>query len=297
MAQTREIKKRIGAVKTIQRITKTMQMIATAKFTTAMQQVASARPYSENIDRLVGEALAGAGGEFEHPLIDGPGESPSRERVLVITSNRGMCGAYNANALRAAATHIQGMRERGRELELETAGKKAVGYFRFQKIPVAVSHTMGDEPRYDEIERLANTYIEDFTAGRHDAVHVVCMQFVNASRQVPRVIQLLPLTPSVPSEKETDPSAGDGARALYDFSPSAATILDQLMPLAVRTILFQAFLESNVSEQIMRMVAMKAATENAGELGRTLTRRFNRARQTQITTELMEIISGAAALE
>ncbi len=297
MARIREIKKRIGGVKTVQRITRTMQMIATAKFTTAIQRVSSARPYSEKIDRLVGETLAGAGGEFEHPLIDGPGESPSRERVLVITSNRGMCGAYNANALRTAAAHIRSLRERGRELELETAGKKAVGYFRFQKIPVAVSHAMGDEPRYDEIERLADSYIEDFTAGRHDAVHVVCMRFVSTSRQIPRVIKLLPLEPSVLPETRGESSGGDGASALYDFSPSAQMILDRLMPLAVKTILFQAFLESNVSEQIMRMVAMKAATENAGDLARTLTRRFNRARQTQITTELMEIISGAAALE
>ncbi len=298
MAQIREIKKRIGGVKTVQRITKTMQMIATAKFTTALQKVSSARPYSQRIGRLVGDALAEAGGEFEHPLVDGPGESPCRERLLVITSNRGMCGAYNANALRTAAAHIRALRERGRELELETAGKKAVGYFRFQKIPVDVSHAMGDEPRYDEIERLARTYIEDFTAGRHDAVHVVCMQFVSTSRQVPRVIQLLPLAPPVASGTGGgEPSSGDGASALYDFSPSVHMILDQLMPLAVKTILFQAFLESNVSEQIMRMVAMKAATENAGDLARTLTRRFNRARQTQITTELMEIISGAAALE
>ncbi|MCH7799694.1 MAG: ATP synthase F1 subunit gamma [Planctomycetes bacterium] len=297
MARIREIKRRIGGVRTVQRITRTMQMIATAKFTSAVQKVSSARPYSERIDRLVGEALAAAGGEFEHPLVDGPSESPSRERVLVITSNRGMCGAYNANALRTAAAHIRALRERGRELDLETAGKKAVGYFRFQKIPVTVSHAMGDEPRYDEIERLATTYIEDFTAGRHDAVHVVCMRYLSTSRQEPRVIRLLPLAPPVASGAGAEPPAGGGASALYDFSPSVQSILDQLMPVAVKTILFQAFLESNVSEQIMRMVAMKAATENAGDLVRTLTRRFNRARQTQITTELMEIISGAAALE
>ncbi len=272
-------------------------MIATAKFTSAVQKVSSARPYSERIDRLVGEALAAAGGEFEHPLVDGPSESPSRERVLVITSNRGMCGAYNSNVLRTAGAHIRALRERGRELDLETAGRKAVGYFRFQKIPVTVSHAMGDEPRCDEIERLATTYIEDFTAGRHDAVHVVCMRYLSTSRQEPRVIRLLPLAPPVASGAGAEPPAGGGASALYDFSPSVQSILDQLMPVAVKTILFQAFLESNVSEQIMRMVAMKAATENAGDLVRTLTRRFNRARQTQITTELMEIISGAAALE
>ena len=138
-------------------------------------------------------------------------------------------------------------------------------------------------------------YIEDFVAGRHDAVHVVSMQFVSVARQVPRVIQLLPLKPAAAPETPPDESAG--GEALYDFSPSVQAILDQLMPLAVKTILFQAFLEARVSEQVMRMVAMKAATENAGELGRTLKRSFNRARQAHITTELMEIIGGASALE
>ncbi len=293
MAQIREIKKRIGGVKTVQRITKTMQMIATAKFTSAMQHVSAARPYSERIDRLMAEALAAAGGDFEHPLIDGPSESPSRQRVLVITSNRGMCGAYNSHAFRTAMTHIGELRDRGRELELETAGKKGVGFFKFQKIPVTTNHSLGDQPGYDEIERLALGYIDDFVAGRHDAVHVVSMKFVNVARQVPRVVQLLPLQPAVAPETSNDARGG----ALYDFSPSVQAILDQLMPLAVKTILFQVFLEAMVSEQIMRMVAMKAATENAGELARNLTRTFNRARQAQITTELMEIISGAAALE
>jgi len=292
MAQIREIKKRIGGVKTVQRITKTMQMIATAKFTNAVQRVNAAKPYSERIGRLVGEALAAAGGDFVHPLIGGPVESPSRERLLVITSNRGMCGAYNGNVLRVSLRHIQELSDRGRELELETAGKKAVGFFKFKKLPVSVSHPVGDEPKYDEIDRMARSYIDDFIAGRHDAVHVVCMQFVSISKQIPRVVQLLPLQPSVPSDE------GDaGAKPLYDFSPSVHDILDELMPLAVKTLLFQAFLESAVSEQIMRMVAMKSATENAGELARNLTRRYNRARQAQITTELMEIISGAAALD
>ena len=115
----------------------------------------------------------------------------------MITSNRGMCGAYNSSALRAASGHIQGLRDRGCDLELETAGKKAVGFFKFQQTPVSVSHPVGDEPRYDEIDRMARSYIDDFIAGRHDAVHVACMQFVSTSKQIPRVIQLLPLQPAV----------------------------------------------------------------------------------------------------
>jgi F-type H+-transporting ATPase subunit gamma len=289
MGRIREIKKRIEAVRTIQRITKTMQMIATAKFTTAVQRAHASRPYTEKVQRLVEEALAGAS-DFEHPLIDGPVESPRRERLLVIASNRGLCGAYNANVLRTAMGHVRGLRNEGRELDLETAGKKAVGYFRFQKVTVAHRHVIADQPPYEQIEPLAEQYIEGFIAGRYDAVRVASMHFVSNTRQVPRVIQLLPLTP------DTGHTEAAGPRATYEFSPSAEAILGELMPLAVKTALFQAFLDAAVSEHIMRMVAMKAATENAGELRRMLIRRYNRARQTQITTELMEIIGGAAAL-
>ena len=296
MAQTREIKKRIGAVKTIQRITKTMQMIATAKFTNALQRAHAAKPYTDKVRQLVGEALAaatsGSEGDFENRLIDGPPESPNRERLLVISSNRGLCGAFNSNVLRAAIGHVRELQAGKREVELETAGRKAVAFFRFQNVPVTESHTMPDQPPYDEVERLAERYIADFLDGRHDAVRVAYMRYVSNARQVPEVIQLLPLQPT-----PREPGEPGGPDALYDFSPSVEAVLDDLMPLAVKTVLFQAFLDATVSEQIMRMVAMKAATDNAGDLGRLLTRKFNRARQTQITTELMEIISGAAALE
>jgi F-type H+-transporting ATPase subunit gamma len=289
MARTREIKKRIGAVGTIQRITKTMQMIATAKFTTAAQRAHASKPYTEKMQGLVAEALAGAS-DFEHPLMAPPVESPRRELLLAIASNRGLCGAYNANVLRTAMGHIRGLRAGGRVLDLETAGRKAVGYFRFQKVAIARRHTIADQPPYDQVEPLAERYIEEFIAGRHDAVRVASMQFVSNTRQVPRVIQLLPLQPA------SGDTEAPGPAATYEFSPSAEAILGELLPLVVKTALFQAFLDAAVSEHITRMVAMKAATDNAGELGRMLVRRFNRARQTQITTELMEIIGGAAAL-
>jgi len=289
MARTREIKKRISAVGTIQRITKTMQMIATAKFTTAVQRAQASRPYTEKVQALVEEALAGVA-DFEHPLISGPVESPRRERLLVIASNRGLCGAYNANVLRTGMDHVRSLRGEGRELDLETAGKKAVGFFRFQKVVVAHRHSVPDQPPYDQVEAIAEQYIDDFVAGRHDAVRVASMHFVSNARQVPTLMQLLPLTPA-PATSEAA-----GPRATYEFSPSAEAILGDLLPLAVKTALFQAFLDAAVSEHIMRMVAMKAATENARDLRKLLIRKYNRARQTQITTELMEIIGGAAAL-
>ncbi len=291
MAQIRVIRRRITAVSTIQRITKTMQMIATAKFTNAVQRAKAAQPYSQKVQQLVGEVVAAAG-DLQHPLVDGPADSPRRELLLVISSDRGFCGAFNANVLRDALNHIRTLKQAGLDLDLETSGKKAVGVFNFQRIPITHRHTIGDKPNYAQIERLADRYIAQFSEGKYDAVRVGYMQFITNSRQVPQLVQLLPLKPEAVQATETPT-----AEALYDFSPSSEEILDDLLPLTVKTTLVQAFLDASVSEQIMRMIAMKAATENAGDVAKMLRRTYNRARQTQITTELMEVISGAAALE
>jgi F-type H+-transporting ATPase subunit gamma len=293
MAQTREIKKRIVAVGTIQRITKTMQMIATAKFTAASQRARATRPYTRTIRRLVGE-LAAAAGEIEHPLIDGPPAPVRRELLLAISSDRGLCGAYNANVLRAAIAHIRELRGAGIALDLETSGKKAVAFFRFQRVDIARRHLIGDKPEYPAVEALASRYIDAFAAGRYDAVRVAYMRFESNARQVPEVLQLLPIKP----QEAAEPAGGDHhPHANYEFSPSGKALLADLLPMTVKAQLFQAFNDAVVSEQLMRMVAMKAATENAKDLGRILHRRFNRARQTQITTELSEIIGGTTALE
>ena len=191
MAQIREIKKRMTAVKTIQRITKTMQMIATAKFTAALQRAHATKPYTEKIRQLVAEVGAAAG-DVDDPLITGPAESPRRELLLVITSDRGLCGAYNANALRTALAHIRGLRADGVAIDLETAGKKATGFFKFQKVEVAERHAIGDKPEYRAIDQLAERYIQSFVDGKYDAVRVAYMKFISNARQVPEVLQLLP---------------------------------------------------------------------------------------------------------
>jgi F-type H+-transporting ATPase subunit gamma len=217
-----------------------------------------------------------------------------RELALVIVSERGLCGAYNGNVLRKALAHVRDLQSRKVEFDLEVSGKKAVGFFRFARVKVATRHTQfGDKPKYEDVQRLAERYMADFTQGKYDAVRVVSMRFITNARQVPEVMQLLPLS----ARAEAGASETQGAAALYAFSPSSEELLAELLPVSVKTALFQAFNEAVVSEQVMRMVAMKAATDNAGSLGRTLRRQYNRARQTQITTELMEIIGGAAALE
>jgi F-type H+-transporting ATPase subunit gamma len=294
MAQTREIKKRMTAVKTIQRITKTMQMIATAKFTAAAGRTKASKPYTDKIRKLVEEVTAAAG-DVEHPLIVGPNDPANRELLLVISSDRGLCGAYNTNVLRAAIAHVRTLRTKNIEFDLETSGKKAVAFFKFSRITIQQRHTFGDKPQYDQVDRLASRLIQDYLDGKYNSVRVAYMRFETNTRQVPQVMQLLPM------KAEARTPAGDGqtseAAGAYEFSPTAQELLDDLLPMAIKMTLFQAFNDAVVSEQIMRMVAMKAATENAKDLGRTLRRSFNRARQSQITTELSEIIAGAAALE
>lgn len=292
MAQIREIKNRIKAVANIQRITRTMQMIATAKFQASVRRAQAAKPYTDKLAELVAE-LAQSAGADEHPLLSPPPHRAGRELMLVISSNRGLAGAYNANVLRTASQFIRGNTDTWTELEV--VGKKGISYFRFTGLEVARTHLhFSDQPTYEEVEELASRYIADFEAERYDAVRVAYMRFVSNSRQVPTVTKLLPL--DRPEAERSPEQPVEAIRSVYEFSPSPEQLLDELLPLTVKSQLFQCFNDAVVSEHLARMVAMKSATDNAGKMGRGLRRDYNRARQSQITTELSEIISGAAAL-
>ncbi|MBX3358240.1 MAG: ATP synthase F1 subunit gamma [Phycisphaeraceae bacterium] len=292
MGKTREIKKRIKAVGNIRRITKTMQMIATSKFARAQQRAVATKPYTEGVFDLVRE-LAATAGNISHPLLTGLGSQSEGkpELTLIITSDRGLCGPYNGSILRTAMAHLRET-PKAKSGVIELVGKKGVNFLRFNSIPVATTHTIGDKPTFEVVERLAQAFMDRFLAGEVSAVRVVYMRYISAGRQRPEVIQLLPLRP--PAHK------GDAPKSVgldYEFSPPADELLSDLIPAAVKATLFQAFNDAIVSEHVARMVAMKAATDNAGKMGKRLTRAYNRARQAQITTELTEIISGAAALE
>ncbi len=292
MAKTREIKKRIKAVGNIRRITKTMQMIATSKFAKAQQRATATKPYTEGVFALVTE-LAATAGNLNHPLIDGSPKAAPGELTLVITSDRGLCGPYNGSVLRTAMGHFRSRKAAsptgGGAIEL--VGKKGAGFLRFNNIPVAKVHSVGDKPAFEAIERIAEDFMARFIAGQISAVRIVYMRFLSAGRQTPEVLQLLPLKPPpVKGEAKT------GFTAQYEFSPEAGELLDSLLPATIKATLFQCFNDAIVSEQVARMVAMKAATDNAGKMRKNLTRDYNRARQAQITTELTEIVSGAAAL-
>jgi len=287
MGKTREIKKRMKAVANIRRITKTMQMIATAKFSAAQQRATSSKPYTTALFNLVNE-LAGGSDEISHPLLDTGSHSGGSELTLVITSDRGLCGPYNASVIRTAMKFLR-ENDAARGGEVEIVGKKGFGVLKFNRIPIAANHTQfGDKPRYDDVERLAQSYIDRFSAGEIGRVRVISMEFHSVGRQSPGMMQLLPLEP---------PEAGEGSKTSYEFSPAGPELLDELLPAAIKAKLFQTFNDAVVSEHVARMVAMKAATDNAGKMGKSLTRQYNRARQSQITTELTEIVSGAAALE
>ncbi len=292
MAKTREIKKRIKAVKNIQRITRTMQMIATSKFAKSQSRAEATKPYTEGIFELVQE-LAATAGNVSHPLIEGPDggfRDDAKPLTLVITSDRGLCGPYNGSILRTAIKALRADKA-GLGGPVEVVGKKGVAFMKFNGVQVTRHHTQfGDRPEFEQVQELAENYIELFQAGRITGVNLVYMRYLSVAKQSPAVVQLLPLKPPA-----IEAEAG-AMSAQYEFSPDAEGLLAELLPETVKTTLFQAFNDAVVSENIARMVAMKSATDNAGKMGKALKRKFNRARQAQITTELTEIVSGAAAL-
>lgn len=296
MGKTREIKKRIKAVGNIRRITKTMQMIATSKFAASNARTMASKPYTTTLFGLVSE-LAGSMSDASHPLIENGTDAgrprPGAEVTLILVSDRGLCGPYNGSVLRAAMTFFK-TSPAAKAGQVELVGKKGVAFFKFNGLPVAAQHTQfGDKPSYESVEALAQSYIDQFTAGKISCVRVVSMRFISAGRQTTQVQQILPFRPVA---KSADASSKPGTTAQYEFSPDAQGLLNDLLPAAVKATLFQLFQEANVSEHVARMIAMKAATDNSGKMGKRLTRVYNRARQAQITTELTEIISGAAAL-
>jgi len=300
MGKTREIKKRIKAVGNIRRITKTMQMIATAKFSASQQRAVASKPYTETLFELVQQLAAGLG-DATHPLLDTTGGTgkgaarPGRPLTLVLTSDRGLCGPYNGSVLRSSMVLFRA-EPAIRAGEIELVGKKGVNFFKFAGVSVSRQLAQfGDKPTYELVQALAEEYTRRFVAGEVSTVRVVYMKYVSAGRQVPTTMQILPFQTAAAGVKAG--SAAGGKNLIYEFSPSAEDLLGGLLPAAVKALLFQAFNDAVVSEHIARMVAMKAATDNAGKMGKRLTTVYNRARQAQITTELTEIISGAAALE
>src|SRR5688572_689732 len=323
MAKARAIVKRRKAVRNIKKITKTMQMIATAKFQKSLKRAVGTKPYTLKVRELVHE-LASSVGDIEHPLLRRINDQNHTNRIalIVITSNRGLAGAYNGNVLRAAAAFLRGQEAAGKTVELFVAGKQGMSYFNYQKRPIAGRYDAKDIPSFNEVERWAHTAMERFSNGEIDAVHIAYMNFISTGSQKAEVMTLLPLggieevTDRMAhqlAEKEAQVKAGalDAKRSgtdvtaekhvrtetQYDFSPEPRVLLDELLPLTIKTAFFQTFLDATTSEHVARMVAMKSATDNADKMAKALTMQYNRARQSQITTELSEIMGGVEAMK
>ncbi|HEX2163128.1 MAG TPA: ATP synthase F1 subunit gamma [Thermoanaerobaculia bacterium] len=295
MANRRAIVKRRKAVRNIKKITRTMQLIATARFQAAMNRATASRPYVDKLAEMVAE-LGRTGGEggLEHPLL-ATREAEAKSVLVMLTSDRGLAGGYNAHVLRAAIEHLDRKAGEGVETDVWMVGKKGISAFRFRRRATHRSATgFDDKPRFARVEPLASELIESFVGGAVDSAYVAYMRFESAGKQVPEVVRLLPIGRL---DSDAGGEAADrGPRPQYEVLPSPAELLDRLLPATVRMRLYQAFLDAAVSEQIYRMTAMKAATEAADEMIGDLTRQYNRARQTQITLELLDIVGGANAL-
>ena len=300
MAKARAIVKRRKSVQNIRKITRTMELIATARFKKALDRATQAEAYTRKIAEMVAD-LGASAQEVSHPLLE-VRRPIGKSLLLVLTSNRGLAGGYNGNVIRVATRTLQDYDTENVASRLEVSGKRGVAFCRFRRIPVDATYLkFEDRPQFDEVETVANTYIGMFLRGEIDRVDVAYTRFINSARQEAIVETLLPMTAGdVAAAVETKP--GDAktvtkTRVPYEFVPDAASILAEIVPVSFKIRLFKCFLDAAVSEQIARMVAMRGATENADDMVKQLTMLYNRARQAQITRELAEIIGGAAALE
>ena len=292
MAKARALDKRRKSIRNIRKITRTMELIATARFKKAMDRAAAATAYTKRITQLVAD-LARAGLEVSHPLLEGR-EKIDRAILLVLSANRGLAGGYNSNVVRQGVARYEELRATVPEVQIELSGKRGIAAFKFRQIPATETYThFEDKPRFEEVELLANRYLEAYATGRLDRLDVAYMRFESIARQTPVVETLLPLAALEGAGDKQEATAG----TQYEFFPSPQSILEEVVPTSFKIKLFKCFLDAAVSEQIARMVAMKAATENATKIIKHLSRTYNRARQSQITGEIMEVLGGVEALK
>jgi len=292
-AQLRVYRRRIRSVQSTKKITRAMELIAASRIVKAQQRVNAAQPYARQITRVI-SALASQS-NIDHPLLQEEAE-PGPVAVLVISSDRGLAGGYNANALKTAAGLESLLRGEGKKPELFLVGRKAVSYYRFRgRTPAQVWTGFSEQPTYEDAREVADAliaaFMTDIADGGVGEIHVVHTEYVSALTQRPVANRILPLV-----VEESDAPPPEGALPLYEFEPSPEVLLDTLLPRYVQTRVYAAMLEAAASESASRRRAMKAATDNADELIKTLTRAANAARQAEITQEISEIVGGASAL-
>lgn len=284
MASARDIKRRIRSIKSTQQITKAMKMVSAAKLRKAQTGVIAARPYAIKIREVLGRLAAGVGEDYKHPLL---GEREVKKiGLVVITGDRGLCGGFNANIIRLAEHFIN---DSQKEVAIVAIGKKGRDYFRRRNREITEGYiNIGDNPSFIQGKELAKRLIELYSSGVFDEVYLMFSEFKSAMTHVPRTFKLFPVEAAAEEDiKDVE----------YLYEPSQAGVMDNLLPSYVETIVYRALLESKASEHGARMTAMSSATDNAGEIIAKLTLNLNRARQGAITTEISEIVGGAAALQ
>jgi F-type H+-transporting ATPase subunit gamma len=293
MAKARALDKRRKSIRNIRKITRTMELIATARYKKAMDRATASTAYTQRITQVVAR-LAEAGLSVSHPLLE-PRPVVKTAILLVLTANRGLCGGYNGSVVRAAAPRYQELKASVPTVQVEIAGKRGIAAMKYRKVqPTQTYSEFNDQPSFEQVEPIAQRYLEAFITGQLDRLDVAYTKFISAAKQTAVVETLLPLGSLEGTEgKKTQ----TGSESMYEFLPSAKSILEEVVPASFKARLFKAFLDAAVSEQIARMVAMKSATENASEMIKDLSMTYNRARQSQITGEIMEIIGGVEALK
>jgi len=286
MASGKEIKSKIGSIKNTQKITSAMEMVAASKMKKAQERVASSRPYAENLRKVIGH-VAQANLDFRHPFIEE--REVKRVGYIVISTDRGLCGGLNSNEFKKVALDVKAWKEKGVEAEFTTLGSKAAGFFqRFGGKLVAKKANLGDTPSLQDVIGPVKTMLDAYSEGKIDRLYVVFNKFVNTMKQEPTIDQLLPLPKA---EEEVSQHSWD-----YLYEPNPEAILETLIKRFIESQVYQSVVENAASEQAARMVAMKAATDNAGDLIDELQLVYNKARQAAITQEISEIVSGSAAV-
>jgi F-type H+-transporting ATPase subunit gamma len=297
MPKPRELRRRIKSVQSTRKITKTMELVATSKLKRAQDRVIAARPYAAALAEVIGDLYAPELAE-RFPLlrqpVAGKGARGRRVALVVITANRGLCGAFNANLIREARRRIEQLEAEGAGVDLHLIGKKGISYFKFAKRPAASQRIdIGDKPKAEHAAEIVGPLMTQFESGALDAVEVVFAQFKSAVSTPPTTLRILPITPPQPDGR----SGGRRGAVNYILKPSADAILERLLPLYVRNQVYRALVETAAAFLGAQRTAMKNATDNAGDIIELLQRTYNRARQAQITQELAEIVGGAEALK
>jgi len=298
MAKARALDRRRRSVRNIRKITRTMELIATARFKKAMDRSVAARDYTKQLVKILAN-ISAAGAEVIHPLLEI--RPTKRTAVLVLSGNRGLCGGYNSNIVRQSVAMIGQWKSEQVDADVAVSGKRGISALKFRGIDMDQKFTsFEDKPAFDAVMPIGRAYLDAYTAGTIDRLDVVYTRFHSIARQEAVTEMLLPLKAP---ENTGQAAAGATSQAAtlasqeYDFYPSAGSILEEILPASFLSRLFKCFLDAAVSEQVARMVAMKAASENAAGLIKNLSRRYNRARQSQITGEIMEILGGVEALK